>query len=354
MRFELSDSQQAIRQTAREFLAARFSPTEVRRLAFDDERGFTDAQWDELAELGWPALILSEGDGGLGLGAVELAVVQEELGYALAPTPLLSTIAAALLIAAAGSGEQRSSWLPRIAAGETLATLATLDGDTPVQARGGILSGEKIAVPDADAVDLLVVATEAGVHHLVDPRDPGVGRTPTASLDPTRKRCAISFDEVPGEPLALPAAAEVARAYDTIALASAAESVGVAQRALELAVAYAKERLQFGRPIGSYQAVSHACARMLLETESARSAVLYAAWTLDQHRPDASRAVSVAKVCAGEAGWRVPAAALQVHAGVGYTWEHDLQLWLKRGRANAQSWGGRRHHLARVADLLEL
>jgi alkylation response protein AidB-like acyl-CoA dehydrogenase len=169
------------------------------------------------------------------------------------------------------------------------------------------------------------------------------------ALDPTRRlwriRAAGAPDPLPGD---------AAAAGDAIAVALAAESVGVARRAMEMAVEYAKEREQFGRPIGAYQAVSHACAQMLLEVEGARSTVLYAAWALDHEPESGPLAASMAKAYASDAGWRVPASALQVHGGIGFTWEHDLHLWLKRGKANAYLWGDAREHRARVAALIGL
>jgi alkylation response protein AidB-like acyl-CoA dehydrogenase len=334
MNFELTDDQRAIQRTARDFLAAGYKPEEIRRLAYETERGFTDEGWARICELGWPALLVDEEHGGLGLGVVELAVVQEELGAALAPSPFLSTVAAAALIADAGSDEQRERWLPPLAAGEARGTVAALrDGN-----------GGWAAVPDADGADLVVVRDGDG-WALAE----GASAAPAEALDSTRRLWSVevdgALDPLPGEG---------ARAADVIAVALGAESVGVAQRTLEMAVAYAKEREQFGRPIGAYQAVSHACAQMLLEVEGARSMVLYAAWALDHEPESGPLAAAMAKAYASDAGWRVPAAALQVHGGIGFTWEHDLHLWLKRGKANAYLWGDAREHRARVADLIGL
>ena len=333
MNFELTDDQQAIQRTARDFLAASYPPEEVRRLAYDTDRGFTDEGWARICELGWPALLVAEEHGGLGLGVVELAVVQEELGAALAPSPFLSTVAAAALIAEAGSDDQRARWLPGLAAGETRGTVATLGED-----------GSWTGVPDADGADVVVVR-EGERWALAE----ATTAEPVEALDPTRRlwrvRADAALEPLPGDG---------ARAQDVVAVALAAESVGVARRTLDMAVQYAKEREQFGRPIGAYQAVSHACAQMLLEVEGARSTALYAAWALDHEPQSAPLAASMAKAYGSDAGWRVPAAALQVHGGIGFTWEHDLHLWLKRGKANAYLWGDAREHRARVADLIGL
>jgi alkylation response protein AidB-like acyl-CoA dehydrogenase len=352
MRFELTDDQRAIQRTAREFLADRYPAEEVRRLAIEDERGFTDEQWTAVAELGWPALVVAEEDGGLGLGVVELAVIQEQLGYALAPTPLLSTIAAALVIAAAGSPEQRAEWLPALAEGERRGTVAPIPG--AVEARDGLLTGALEAVPDAGSADLLVVPTGHAAMAVVDLHGDGVAVERAAALDETRRLFTVRLDGAPAAPLADGSADALARARDVIAVAVAAESVGVAQRTMEMAVGHARDRQQFGRPIGVFQAVSHRCAQMLLEVEGAHSTVLFAAWALDASPEEAPMAAAMAKAYASDAGWRVPAAALQVLGGIGFTWEHDLHLWLKRGRANAAAWGDARSHRARVADLLGL
>jgi alkylation response protein AidB-like acyl-CoA dehydrogenase len=333
MNFELTDDQRAIQRTARDFLAAGYPSEEIRRLAYDTPRGFTDEGWGRICELGWPALLIAEEHGGLGLGVVELAVVQEELGAALAPSPFVSTVAAAALIGDAGSDAQRERWLPELAAGEARGTVATLRED-----------GGWTAVPDADGAQVIVVRDGQGWALLADARVEAV-----EALDPTRRLWRVQAD---GELESLPG--DGARASDIAAVALAAESVGVARRAMDMAVQYAKERHQFGRPIGAYQAVSHACAQMLLEVEGARSTALYAAWALDHEPPSASLAASMAKAYASDAGWRVPAAALQVHGGIGFTWEHDLHLWLKRGKANAYLWGDARDHRARVADLIGL
>jgi alkylation response protein AidB-like acyl-CoA dehydrogenase len=333
MNFELTDDQRAIQRTARDFLAAGYPSEEIRRLAYDTARGFTDEGWTRICELGWPALLIAEEHGGLGLGVVELAVVQEELGAALAPSPFLSTVVAAALIAEAGSDAQCERWLPALAAGEARGAVATLRED-----------GGWTAVPDADGADVLVVRDGERWALAHDARAEAV-----EALDPTRRLWRVR-SEGELEPLA----GDAARAGDIAAAALAAESVGVARRALDMAVQYAKERQQFGRPIGAYQAVSHACAQMLLEVEGARSTTLYAAWALDHDPPSAPLAASMAKAYASDAGWRVPAAALQVHGGIGFTWEHDLHLWLKRGKANAYLWGDAREHRARVADRIGL
>jgi len=359
MQFDLTDDQRAIQDTARDFLAARYRPEEIRRLALDTVDGFTQEGWDAIADLGWPGLVVPEGDGGLGLGAVELCVIQEQLGYALAPTPFLSTVAGGLLLAAGGTEAQRERWLAPLAEGTVRATVACWDAGSgqrsprasALEPDGTTLTGVKTAVTDAGTSDVLVVTAAGGRLFAVDRRGPGVAVEPAESLDPTRKLSTVRLDGARAEELDAGDPRSIDLAWHTIVTATAAESVGVAQRAMEMAVRYASERRQFGRPIGAYQAVSHACAQMLLEVEGARSTVLHAAWAIDNEPQTAPLAASMAKAYAGDAGWRVPASALQVHGGIGFTWEHDLHFWLRRGKANQHHWGDSRHHRELVAQL---
>ncbi|HEY2436648.1 MAG TPA: acyl-CoA dehydrogenase family protein [Solirubrobacteraceae bacterium] len=357
MNFDLSDDQRAIKRTANEFLASRYKAETMRELA-EGQRGFTDEQWRELSELGWPGVMIPEDDGGLGLGAVELLVIQEEMGYALAPSPLFSTVSAALLLVAAGTDEQRRHWLEQLAGGEARGAVAVWDersGWAPnrseIEAENGTLSATKVAVPDAATADFLILSGADGAHYLVETASPGVNITPTKPLDPTRKLFTVQLEGAPAEPLTAGRSEQVAQAYATIVTALAAENVGVAQRTMEMAVAYAKDRKQFDRPIGSYQAVSHRCAQMLLEVEGARSLSYWAGWALDHEPSTAHRAASMAKAYAGDAGFRVAASALQVHGGIGFTWEHDLHFFLKRAKANAHAFGDSRWHRDRVAEL---
>jgi alkylation response protein AidB-like acyl-CoA dehydrogenase len=357
MNFAFTDDQETIKRTAREFLAARYGSEEIRRLA-DDERGFTDEQWAEICGLDWPGIFVPEEHGGQGLGVIELAILQEELGYALAPTPFLSNAIAAIALQYHGSDEQRERTLRALATGEQRASVALSDDPAaPVSAEGATLSGAKLAVPDAATADLLLVVTfpEARTF-IVDPSDPGVTVEPVAGMDPTRKLANVRLDGVAGDEL--PENREEAqvggRAGAAIQVAVAAESVGIAQRAMEMAVEYAKERKQFGTPIGAFQAVSHRCAGMLLEVEGARSAVYHAAWACDHDPEAAPLAAAMAMAYAGDAGTRVPASSIQVHGGIGFTWEHDLHFFLKRAQANAHMMGSSQDFRARVASLLAI
>jgi alkylation response protein AidB-like acyl-CoA dehydrogenase len=362
MYFDLTDEQQAIKATARDFLAARYKSERVRELA-ESENGFERADWAEMAELGWPGLALPEEWGGQGLGIVDLAVLFEELGYALAPSPLFSNTIAGLALALCGSDEQRDRWLRPLAAGEKRGTPALWDAGSPaapgrftMEARadgdGVLLDGEKVLVMDAASADFLLVATADGRRHLVDRGAEGVTVSAETSIDLTRRLYSVRFDGVRvGAADTLPAdGAGYLPVFFRLCVALAAESTGIAQRTMEMAVAYAKDRQQFGRPIGAYQAVSHRCAQMLLETENSRSAVYGAAWAADAEPQSLPLAASMAKAYASDAGWRVPDASIQVHGGIGFTWEHDLHFFLKRGRANAAMFGDARWHRERVAE----
>jgi alkylation response protein AidB-like acyl-CoA dehydrogenase len=357
MNFDFTDDQGAIKRTAHDFLGARYKPETIRGLA-ESDRGFTDEQWREIVELGWPGVIVPESYGGLGLGAVELVVIAEEMGYALAPSPFLSDVNAALLLVAAGTDEQRERWLGPLAHGEVRGTLAVWDeqaGWSPdhseAELSDGRLTAVKVAVPDAAGADFLIVSGADGAHFLVAADGEGVEITPEKALDQTRKLFRLELSNAPAERMAGGDLEAVSLAYATIVTALAAENVGVAQRAMEMAIEYAKDRKQFDRPIGSYQAVSHRCAQMLLEVEGARSLAYWAAWAIDHEPESAAKAASMAKAYASDAGFRVTASALQVHGGIGFTWEHDLHFYLKRAKANAHAFGDARWHRDRVVAL---
>ena len=362
MYFDLTDEQQAIRATARDFLAARYKSERIRELA-ESETGFEQADWEEMAGLGWPGLALPEEWGGQGLGIVELAVLFEEMGYALAPSPLLSNTVAGLALALCGSDDQRERYLRPLAAGERRGAPALWDaGSTATPGRfalearadgdGVVLDGEKVLVMDAASADFFLVASADGRRHLVERGADGVTVSPEASIDLTRRLHSVRLEGVrvaAGD--TLPAEeADYHPVFFRACVALAAESTGLAQRTMEMAVEYAKDRQQFGRPIGAYQAVSHRCAQMLLETENSRSAVYGAAWAADAEPESLSLAASMAKAYASDAGWRVPDASIQVHGGIGFTWEHDLHFFLKRGKANAATFGTASWHRERVAD----
>jgi alkylation response protein AidB-like acyl-CoA dehydrogenase len=328
MNFDFTDDQQAIKRTAHDLLADRFKFDRVRELA---EAGkYDEDAWKELCELGWPGIFIDEEYGGQGLGAVELIILMEELGYALAPVPFLSNAAAGLMIQAAGSDEQKQRWLPGIASGEARGAAGLVRGD------------EAKLVPDGDGAELIVLCSADGVA-VVERSAAEV--EPVATMDSTRRYARVRAGG--GEALE----GEAGPGIGAGLLALSAELTGVAQRAMEMAVEYARDRKQFGRPIGSYQAVSHRCAQMLLETEGARSATYYGAWTADAEPASLELAASMAKAYASDAGWRVCSSSLQVHGGIGFTWEHDLHFFLKRAKVDGLLWGSASEHRERVAGM---
>jgi alkylation response protein AidB-like acyl-CoA dehydrogenase len=330
MNFDFSDDQQAIKRTAKDLLAERFKPERVRELA-EAER-YDDETWKEISELGWPGIFIGEEHGGQGLGTVELIILMEELGYAVAPLPFLSNAAAGLVLQAAGSDEQKERWLPGIASGEARGTVGIVKDD-----------GEAKLVPDADSAAVILLLGHEGAQ-VLEPAQAAI--EPVRTMDATRRFSRVRADGA-GEALEGERIPGISRA----AAALAAELTGIAQRAMEMSVEYARERKQFGRPIGSYQAVSHRCAQMLLETEGARSAGYYAAWAADAEPETLPLAASMAKAYASDAGWRVCTAALQVHGGIGFTWEHDLHFLLKRAKVDAMLYGSAREHRESVAAL---
>ena len=322
MDFGLTDDQRDIQRTARELLGSRAGAERVREHA---ESGRSDdALWKELSELGWPGIAVAEEHGGQGLGAVELAILCEELGRTVAPVPFLPTVLAATLIEHAGSAEQCERWLPGLASGE----LTGAAGDTPELVHGGA---------GAD----VIVLVSGGEARLVE----GGEAEPAASIDPTRPAARVPADA--GEPLG----GDVAAAADRALVAVAAELVGVCERALEMTVAYVKDRKQFGTPVGAYQAVSHRCAQMLLDTEGARAAVSFAAWAADADPDRLPEAAAMAKAAASDAGREVTAAAIQLHGGIGFTWEADVHWLFKRAQLDAALLGGGSAHRARLARI---
>jgi len=334
MNFDFTDDQQAIKRTAHDFLADRFRPEKVRALA--EEGAYDEGLWREMAELGWAGIFLAEEYGGQELGTVELIILMEELGHALAPSPFLSNVAAGLVLQHAGTDAQRERWLPGIASGEVRGAV------------GMAREGTAGLVADADTAGVIVLLDEAGESGTV--LEPGEAVVePVSTIDSTRRFASVRATGA-GEPLGVPAGA----ALDRIETALAAELTGVAQRTMEMAVEYAKERKQFDRPIGANQAVSHRCAQMLLEVEGARSTTYYASWTAEHEPASLSLASSMAKAYAADAGYRVSSSALQVHGGIAFTWEHDLHFFLKRARTDAALFGSARQHRERVAGLAGL
>jgi alkylation response protein AidB-like acyl-CoA dehydrogenase len=361
--FALSPDQELLRGTARVFLDEHVPPAAVRAL-WSDPRGERDDLWKELARLGWLGLALPEVHGGSGLGMVETAVVLEEMGRAVFPGPYLETVVAARGIEAAGTPAQQARWLPGVAAGDVRATVALLDAELdwrpeatatradPGPGGGARLTGTKQWVPWAHVADVLLVPAREpdGLSlFLVEKGAPGLTVTPVATMDPGMRWATVTLDAVPvGENARLGAAGAAAGILGDLlrrgAVGAAAMMLGAARRCLDMSVEYAKVREQFGQPIGSFQAIRHRCADMLLEVENAHAATYYAAWALDAGAEDARLAASVAKAYVSEAARKACGEAIQVHGGIGFTWEYDLHLYFKRAKALEATWGDADYH----------
>jgi alkylation response protein AidB-like acyl-CoA dehydrogenase len=377
MDFAFSEEQEMLRASARDFLTKEVPSSRVRRI-MEAPDAWDEGLWKKLAELGWTGLGVPEAYGGVGT-FLDLVVVLEEAGRALLPGPFLSTMGLAVpALLEAGTERQKETVLGRIASGDARATLAFSEPagrwdaegvqllGAERRGQGWRLDGVKLFVPDAGVADYIVVAArtspagEEGVSlFLVEGRPPGLSVTPLETMDMTRRWYEVRFEgvELPGE--ALMGAADqgwspLKRAMEWAETALCAEMVGGAQQVLDMSVDYAKTRQQFGKPIGIYQAVSHKLADMLLETESARSATYYAAWTIDADAPDRSLAASMAKAYVSDAYRKAAGDGIQVHGGIGFTWEHDMHLYFKRAKASEVTLGDATYHRELVAQALDL
>jgi alkylation response protein AidB-like acyl-CoA dehydrogenase len=368
MLFEFSDEHEDLRRTVRGFLEKEAEESRVREL-MADEAGFDPALWTRMAqELGLVGLIVDEQHGGAGFGSVELAIVMEEMGRALLCAPYLSSAVlatSALELAALESAQKEL--LPALAAGERIATLAFSEAADPwslaavgLEAREGAdaftLSGRKVYVLDGHvANDLLVVARAGGELALfhVDAGATGLARKALPVLDPTRKLAELTLDATPARRISSGDATEgLERALTRTLTALAAEQLGGAQRVLEMATEYAKTRLQFGRPIGSYQAIKHKCADMLVEVEFARSAAYNAAFSDEADAAGTALAAAMAKSWCSEAYLHAASENIQIHGGMGFTWEHNAHLYFKRAKASEVLFGSPAAHRERVAAAL--
>src|SRR5213593_1035893 len=338
MDFGFSEEQEMLRKSARDFLAKECAMTYVRQM-MEDERGFRDEQWQQMAGLGWMGLILPEEHGGAGLDFVDLIVVLEEMGRVVLPGPFLSTV--------------------------VLGGVALLEGRP---AGGGYkLSGTKLFVPDAHTADLLIVAGRApgstgaeGVSlFLVDAKAPGVATTLLKTMDQTRKLCEVALRDVsvPAERVLGPAGQGwklLERVTDRGKVGLCAEMCGGAEKVLEMSVDYAKVREQFGRPIGSFQAIQHKCANMLVEVESSKSATYYAAWAVANDVPEAPLAAAMAKAYCSDAYRHTAGEGIQIHGGIGFTWEHDMHIYFKRAKSSEVTFGDATWNREIVAQLIGL
>jgi alkylation response protein AidB-like acyl-CoA dehydrogenase len=365
--FAFSEEQEELRRAVRRFLEDKSAESEVRRL-MDTTDGYDPAVWKQMAEqLGLQGLIVPEEFGGSGYTYVELIVVLEEMGRALLCAPYFSSVAlAANLLLVSGDDSAKKDYLPGIAAGTTIATVALAEasgrwdeqGVTLEATRSGdgwVLNGEKMYVLDGHTADLdLVVArTPAGVSlFAVGKGAPGFAATPLATMDQTRKQARLTFENTPARLIGTDGAgwAAVSKMLDLAAVALAAEQVGGAQKVLEMAVEYAKVRVQFGRPIGSFQAIKHKCADMLLEVESAKSAAYYAGWAAAEDNDELPVVASLAKSYCSEAYFHATAENIQIHGGIGFTWEHPAHLYFKRAKSSELLFGDPTYHRELLAQ----
>jgi alkylation response protein AidB-like acyl-CoA dehydrogenase len=369
MIFTFTEEQNELAATLRRFLQDRSPSAEVRRLMQTDD-GYDPRTWAQLAgQLGLLGLVIPEKHGGSGAGPVELAIACEEMGRALLCAPYFATaVLAVQALLASADQDAQEEFLPAIADGSTIATLAAPEDDGEwtteglrTRARrsgdGYLLDGGKSFVLDGHIAGLLLVVAQAdGGPSLfaVQGSASGLTRRPLATLDLTRKQAALELDAVPARLVGAEgdAAGVMARTLRLAAVALAAEQVGGAQRCLDMSVEYAKVRMQFGRPIGSFQAIKHMCADMLLEVESARSAAYYAAWAAEADSDEFPLVASLAKACCSEAYFRVAADNIQVHGGIGFTWEHDAHLYYRRAKSTELMLGTPSQHREIAAGYL--
>ncbi|MFL5298076.1 MAG: acyl-CoA dehydrogenase family protein [Phenylobacterium sp.] len=344
MDFALSSDQKMLQESLARTLADASPLDRVRRFA--DDAGDTAADvWAALSDFGLPGVAVPAEYGGLGLGLLDAALASEALGAAVAPVPFLGVVLAPLALVAGGSDAQRGEWLPRLASGEVVAAMAIAEqvsgarDGAGVTAKGGKLTGKAMFVPGGLAAGLILVADQAGGLHLAPGDAAGLTRTFLPSIDQTRRLAEIEFKGVAAEPLA--GGPELtARLRDAAWTLIAADTLGAAQAMLDKAVAYAKERRQFGRVIGSFQAVKHLCAEMAAELEPARSLVWYAGYTYDAAPAEAPLMAAHAKAHTSEIGRFIARTATEVHGGIGMTDLLGLHFWFKRIGANRQLLGG--------------
>jgi acyl-CoA dehydrogenase len=365
--FEFSEDQELLRDSVRRFLADRAPIASYVRPLLDGDENRRPEVWNGLADLGVVGLLVPEEHGGAGMGMVDAAVVLEELGRAVHPGPYLATaIGAVTLALGAGASREHSFLLPAMASGSVVGTVALIepgrrfDVAAPVtRARrlgeGWVVEGEKAHVPDAVGSDVVLVSAAVdGVVGVfaVQTNSGGVEITPVPTIDGTRKQATIAFDGAPAWRLGGDAAAAIADTVDRMAVATVIDGVGAAACALELAVEYAKERVAFDHPIGSFQAVQHLCADMLRAVELGRAAGYYACWAADDApAAEAHRAATMAKAFASEAFPQVGGSAIQVFGGIGFTWEHDVHLYYKRLLSLAYTLGASEDALEELAAL---
>jgi len=365
MNFEFSDDQKQMKTEARRFLEAKCPPKAVRAI-LEGAEPFDRALWKGLAEMGFLGVAIPEEYGGLGAGYLELCVVAEELGRVLAPVPFSSSVFLATeFLLVAGDEAQKKAWLPKLASGEAIGTFAFVEGNGPVTPRSirtmavnNALTGSKLPVADGDIADFAIVAARTGAGNdersislfVVDLNGPGVTREAVETIDPTRSHARIDFKAAPAQPLGAAGAGWSLnrQVFDRAAILTAFEQIGGADRALEMARDYALERMAFGRPIGSFQAIKHMLADMYVSATLARSNGYYGAWALSTGAAELPEAAATARVSATQAFQHCAKNNIQVHGGMGFTWAFDCHLFYRRSNLLALNLGS----LSQWEDLL--
>lgn len=379
MDFGLNEEQEMLKTMARDFFTNECPKTHVREM-MDDEKGYSPELWKKMAELGFLGLVIPEEYGGTGGNFIDLMVLMQEMGRAVLPSPFISTVLlAGIPLLAAGTEEQKKEFLPKIAAGDVILALAlsepngdlgadAIEIEAVAEGNDYIINGTKLFVLDAAAADHILCATrtkstkdpEEGITlFLIDAKADGVHVTSLKTMDETRKQCEVLFKNVK-----VPAKSMVGELHQgwpilkkTLNQATAmlcGEMVGGLDTVMEMTLDYAKQRIQFGVPIGSFQAIKHKFADMLIQVEYARSLTYYAAWTVDQDIPDSPVAVSTAKSWCGDAYKHVTNEGVQIHGGIGFTWDHDMHLYFKRAKFSDTAFGDSTYHRELIAQSLNL
>ncbi len=349
MNFDFSEEQLFIRDQARNFLAQE-CPAELVRSSLESDQPFDAGLWQQIVDLGWTGIAIPEDNGGLGLGYLELCMIAEELGRSLAPVPYSSSVYLATeALKTWGSDAQRNDYLPRLAAGDIRGTLAHAEGmgKTSVAAHvaDGKLSATKLPVPDGDSADFAIVTAHNASGELdlyiADLHASGVARTPIQTVDPSRSQAQLTFTEAPVEVLggATHGAQTLAELLDRAAVLIAFEQTGGCQAAMDMGIAYTKERYAFGRPVASFQAIKHKFADMYVALELARANSYYGAWALSSDAPDLALAAATARVSATDAYYLISKENIQAHGGMGFTWEFDCHLYYRRAHLLASMIG---------------
>ena len=352
MKFQLTDEQRALQDAVRSYLRDKFGPQQVRELyEAPDSDGVPAALWQALGEQGWLAVLIPEEYDGIGLGLLDASVIARAFGAATVPGPWLGTILTGEAVRLAGSADQKAKLLPRLAAGELKGAVALLARGSatapPAKATGGTLSGDLGLIEYAAQADVLVVAAQDGLY-LVDPSAATI--TPQPAMDRTTRLAQVTLDGVSAEKLE--GGKPLAEILDRAAVLVANDLAGIARKALTDTVEYDKTRVQFGKPVGSFQAIKHHLADLHLAVTMAEYAAMYAAHAADIDAPDRQLAASVAKVKAGDTASATTGAMIQYHGGIGYTWEHDSHFYLKRSKRLEYQFGDASQHRERIAELM--